>query len=207
MTTCLGSELNNKKLYKILNTNLKHRTMEYKIGQNEDVLSFIPDNNHSSGLYFSDEDNIMKFLEYGSLIATIKLDENEIVYYDSTSYRSHKFIIEKIETVDKFIEVLTEEQIIKFIKQNGLLLQYIKNQTENICIEAVKQNGYALQYVINQTEKICEEAIKQEEFAWQFIKMQTGETIYQQLINLQSSQSIFHLLLQEEFDFCSKNKK
>ena len=33
------------------------------------------------------------------------------------------------------------------VKQNGFLLQYVKEQTPEICMEAVKQNGGSLQYV------------------------------------------------------------
>jgi hypothetical protein len=33
------------------------------------------------------------------------------------------------------------------VKQNGLALEYVKEQTPEICLEAVKQDGYALQYV------------------------------------------------------------
>jgi len=33
------------------------------------------------------------------------------------------------------------------VRQNGLALQYVKEQIEEICLAAVKQNGLALQYV------------------------------------------------------------
>ncbi len=33
------------------------------------------------------------------------------------------------------------------VKQNGLALQYVKNQTEDICMIAVKDNRYAIEYV------------------------------------------------------------
>ena len=42
---------------------------------------------------------------------------------------------------------LQGKEAMEAVKQDGLALQYVKEQTEAICIEAVKQNGYALQYV------------------------------------------------------------
>jgi hypothetical protein len=33
------------------------------------------------------------------------------------------------------------------VKQNGLALQYVKEQDKEICMEAVKQNGLVLQFV------------------------------------------------------------
>ena len=46
------------------------------------------------------------------------------------------------------------------VKQNGLALQYVKEQTDDICLIAVKQHGYALRYVKEQTDDICLYAVK-----------------------------------------------
>ena len=45
-----------------------------------------------------------------------------------------------------FLE-LNKDSIIEVIKQNGYMLQFVKNQTEEICIEAIKQNVYSIKYV------------------------------------------------------------
>lgn len=50
---------------------------------------------------------------------------------------------------------------LRAVKENGMILEYIKNPTEELCIEAVRQNGYALEYVREQTEEMCIEAVKQ----------------------------------------------
>ena len=39
-----------------------------------------------------------------------------------------------------------ETECLEAVKQDGLVLQFIKNQTPEICLEAVKQNGMALQF-------------------------------------------------------------
>ena len=51
---------------------------------------------------------------------------------------------EEIEFFDKWSD---EKYCLAAVKQDGIALQYVKEQTEAICTEAVKQNGYALQYV------------------------------------------------------------
>ena len=43
------------------------------------------------------------------------------------------------------------EEAIRKVKENGYLLQYVREQTLEICMAAVKQNGYLLQYVREQT--------------------------------------------------------
>ena len=44
-------------------------------------------------------------------------------------------------------ELRTDEICKLSVQQNGLSLQYVKEQTSEICKLAVQQNGYALQYV------------------------------------------------------------
>ena len=64
-----------------------------------------------------------------------------------------------------------EEYCRKMAEQDGLALQYVKEQTEKICELAATQNGLALQYVKEQTEKICEIAVKQDGLALQYVKI------------------------------------
>ena len=47
-----------------------------------------------------------------------------------------------------------EKQILKKVRENGMALEFVKDQTEEICREAVHQNPNALQYVKNKTLEI-----------------------------------------------------
>ena len=47
------------------------------------------------------------------------------------------------------------------VKQNGLALQFVKEQTPEICLAAVRRDAIALEYVKEQTPEICTEAVKQ----------------------------------------------
>ena len=39
------------------------------------------------------------------------------------------------------------------VKQNGLSLEFVKEQTPEICLESVKQNGLYLKFVKEQTQR------------------------------------------------------
>ena len=67
------------------------------------------------------------------------------------------------------------KEALEAVKQDGDLLQYVKDQTSEICLEAVKRNGDSLQYVKEQTSEICLEAVKQNGYSLRYVKEQTSE--------------------------------
>jgi hypothetical protein len=69
----------------------------------------------------------------------------------------------------KFQAILTAEEALKAVEQNGYALRYVKDQTEAVCLKAVEQNGYALQYVKDQTEAVCLKAVEQDGDALQYV--------------------------------------
>jgi len=93
----LGVELKNLTLYKILNGSTTHNNFKYQIGLNIDILPFDPTGScKSGGLYFADEFHIMEFISFGMFIATIKINNNEPVYFENNKYKVHQFTITKI---------------------------------------------------------------------------------------------------------------
>lgn len=65
---------------------------------------------------------------------------------------SQELIYKAVKGNPKIIETLTSEQqseliCMEAVKQDGLLLKYVKCKSESICFEAVKQNGNAFKYV------------------------------------------------------------
>ncbi len=70
------------------------------------------------------------------------------------------------------------EYCLEAVKQNGLTLEYVKEQTPEICLEAVKRDGYAIEYVKEQTPEICLEAVKQDGLALRWVKNQTPLIIH-----------------------------
>jgi hypothetical protein len=141
--------------YKLLRPDLKHYDFIYKEGLNVLIQSFNPDPDcGKGGLYFSDLDNIFKWLHIyhynpDLLIAYVCLPEDaQIVSIDKNNikkYKSDKIILSNIQRLDNLLS--DTDVCIKAVEQDGMALQYIKNQTETICIKAVKHDGMALKYV------------------------------------------------------------
>jgi hypothetical protein len=170
--------------YKLLRPDLIHYDFIYKEGLNELSEPFNPGLEcGSGGLYYSDQDNIFKYLELYSydpdlLIGIVSLPDNakfvSINMNNEKKYKSDKIILSDIQRLDN---MLSSDPVItlKAVKHNGYALQYVKEQTKDICIEAVKQNGFALQYVKEQSADICIEAVKQNGMALCYVKEQTED--------------------------------
>ena len=93
----------------------------------------------------------------------------------------------------QYLDVQTEEDCIKSVRQNGFNLQFVRNQTHQICKEAVIQNPKAIVFVephfhteeialivvkrkpllisevLNRSEKVCIEAVIRDGYAMRFI--------------------------------------
>jgi hypothetical protein len=74
-----------------------------------------------------------------------------------------------------FVKEQTPEFYLAAVKQDWNALQYIKEQTPEICLEAVKKNGIALRYIKEQTPEICLEAVKQNGISLLYVREQTPE--------------------------------
>ena len=48
------------------------------------------------------------------------------------------------------------------VKQDGLVLQYVKEQTYELCLAAIQQHGWALEYVKEQTYELCLAAVQRD---------------------------------------------
>jgi hypothetical protein len=67
------------------------------------------------------------------------------------------------------------EFCVSSIKQNPMLLRYIKNQTDELCLSAVTMHGDALYFVKNKTDKICMTAVKNKGSLLKIVENQTSE--------------------------------
>ena len=142
-----AKELGIDTFYKILREDLIHHEYKYKLGVNEDIKEFNPKGEcESGGLYFVELNRISNWIEYGTKIATIKLDPEEEVWIENRKFKSHKFTITFIQTIEDFL-IKNKYDMFEAVKQNGLALRYVKEQTNEICLEAVKQDEDAKVYV------------------------------------------------------------
>lgn len=66
-------------------------------------------------------------------------------------------------------DIENEEFYKKVISQNGLLINYVKEQTPELCMLAVQQNGFALKYINNKTIELCMLAVQQNGIALEYV--------------------------------------
>ena len=69
--------------------------------------------------------------------------------------------------LDKY---MTEKVQLRMVKEDGLLIRYIKNPSENIKLKAIKQDYRSIQYIENPSEAIKLEAAKQNGYVIEYIK-------------------------------------
>ena len=162
--------------FKILSKDLNHNDFQYKEGLNIDTVPFNPQGDcEPGGLYFTDKEHILDYIYYGTLIADVLLPEDAKVYKSGNNWKADKIFLLDIRPIEDFVSTLAWREILKSVKQNGLILRYVQLQTPKICLEAVKQYGHTLQFVKEQTPEICLEAVKQDGHALRFVKKQTRE--------------------------------
>jgi hypothetical protein len=178
MTTITGLELKKKlktsTFFKFLREDLTHNNFKYKLGENIDFIQFNPSGEcEKGGLYFTTLNHIFEFMDYGTQIGVIALYDDSQVHVEPNKYKTDKFILEEIISVNDFFEKFISP--LEAVKQYGCALQLVRDQTDEICLEAVKQDGYALRFVKKQTDKIRLEAVKQDGWALRYVDGQTDE--------------------------------
>ena len=106
------SKLKKKKLYKILNDKENHNYFQYHEGLNVDTQPFNPKGScEPGGLYFSDVEQILEFLDYGPYIREVTIPARVPVYQDpdGNKYKAHQIILgSRREWKDCIIDLINE---------------------------------------------------------------------------------------------------
>jgi len=137
LTSKEKSLLNKKKLYKILSENEIHNNFQYKEGLNIDSVKFNPEGScEPGGLYFSDVEHILGFIEYGPFIREVTIPQRVQVYKDpeGNKYKAHKIILGSRREWKDCIEDLIKEGA-DIHADNDSSLRYA---SENGHVEVVK---------------------------------------------------------------------
>jgi hypothetical protein len=154
--------------FKILNENLIHYGFQYKEGLNVDTVPFDPTGTcKAGGLYFSDREHIVKFLHYGTKIATVTVPDDARVYTDpkGSKWKADMIILSDIVQIRNSM-IWDDPMFCKIaVVQYGMTLEFVPEElmTEEICNIAVAQSGLALRFVPEElmTEEICKIAVSQ----------------------------------------------
>jgi len=92
-TLIKGKDLKGYTLCKILSEDMNMRGFQYKIGMNEDVNHFVREESCKAGLYFFLMQDICKYLGYGTVLAMVRIPDEENVYVDAGKFRTHRLEI------------------------------------------------------------------------------------------------------------------
>ena len=120
-------------------------------------------------------DNIVYYSHGSSIESLIKIKNVELLNILIKCESIKKFVCTLIDCYKKVkndwhefknIDEMyrTKRMSICVVKQDGHMLQYIKNQTPEICLTAIQQNGYAITFVKKQTPEMCLAAVKKKWF-------------------------------------------
>lgn len=149
----------NAKMYKFVNYDSR-----YEIGLNvADRFNIYLNGDNKlcySGLHFNAGDKFRGsyYRDDGTRLALIEIPDDAQVFVWKHGLTADKLIVKDI---DYLCNVDNDDFWIDMIQNNGLMLEFVKNQTDKICESAVQQNGRALWYVKNQTKEIIELAALQ----------------------------------------------
>jgi len=100
--------------YKFLSKDLVHHSFIYRLGINEDTLQFNPNGScQTGGLYFSNLENILRFLEYGPKLGLISIPDDALIYVEKYAFKTNKLILREI--MDSELDIL---KILKWSRNN-----------------------------------------------------------------------------------------
>ena len=171
-----GKEFNNiYKGYKFVKALADEYADEYKEGLNIYSSTFnLAGKCSAGGIYFADLNKPYMYIDYGNKFSYVTILDEALVYIEEDKFKANMIILTNILPLSEFF--LQNIQLCElFVQQNGLALEYVKDQTEEICKLAVKQNSSAFKYVKDQTEEICKLAVQQNGSVLKYFNEQTDE--------------------------------
>jgi len=140
--------------YKMINRELKHFNMEYKLGLNTNKTKFLHSNS-LIGLHFTDINNIFKYFYCGCYISKISVANdakiNVVNGLNSIIYVADSLIVDDIILIENSMLWENTDFCKCAVSYSPSNLQYISEeyQTFDICLQAVQQNPFAIKYIKN----------------------------------------------------------
>ena len=163
-----------KRLVKLTNATECHHGFQFKTGLNEDTIPFNPYNEcEPGGIYFTDIDNIAKWLNYGTddmkYCRVVTLEPYSRVYIEHDKFKADRFILgERIEIKD--LPCWSDnDYCMNAVKKNVDSLDYIHDINDDIQLKAVKNHHRAIKCLLEKKIDVSKEtqieAVKRHPFA------------------------------------------
>lgn len=183
----------NEKLYKIAIFEnpllLQHVPFKYQtfdlckitVDKNEESFKYII-NNEIRNQILSWNGLLIKYIKYPTLnecLIAIEENEKSFNYIDKNILLENDYI--KILSINGLLlkYIPTEKRTFKIlthaISKNADSIQYIDNPNYEFCLQAIEKDGYTLKYIQHKTHEICLLAVKICPDALQYVENQTYE--------------------------------
>ena len=154
-----NKKYSNIELYKVLKKDYTHNNFKYKDGLNIDTVPFSPVGQCSrGGIYVSELNKLGLWLSYGSYICKVTIPDDSSVYIEEDKFKIDKINLDLTNKVlIKDFYAWTDPNFCNLaVKQDGLALQYVKEQNDELCKLAVQENKYAIKYIYEIPLKLAE---------------------------------------------------
>ena len=187
----------NKKFYKLTNKSEYHNSYQYKTGLNSDINKFSRHECRKGGLYFTDKENIMRWLFYRGdtmvWVREVTICDDSLVATGNGKYWTDNFILSERESfwdsehwqkycISQFIKsgfnfgITQIKNTFKYLLcHDCTILKRIENQPVQLCIYSIKIIPHALKCIRDQTDELCKYAIDRDIDAMLYIRNQTDE--------------------------------
>jgi hypothetical protein len=131
-------------MFKLTSKTMKNRDVTWKMGHNEDIHPFNTDEECcAGGIYFcSKEEQIAPWCCDYTHICDIEIPKDSQVHHYGNKSKASEIIIKTHMPIEDHPIFDDPKFCMAAVEQNGLALQYVKEQTPDICMTAVKQYGY-----------------------------------------------------------------
>ena len=146
--------------WKILGSNMTNYDFKFNKGLNINPFYFKNETVYG-GLCFTSLNNLHKYQSIGIILAKVNIPNDATVYIEIDYCKTNQLDITTVYSFEEFFMIVNKNIVSNFIKENGMLLEYVSNITNKLKFLALKQNGYSIQFIKNPTEKMKRMAIKQ----------------------------------------------
>ena len=152
-----------KKLVKLTNNSECHNGFQFKTGLNKDTASFNPiDECQAGGIYFTDIDNLPRWLEYGDSVMkyyrTLTLPPDSRVYIEENKFKADQIILDERVQIGNLHRWLDNVYCLKAIGFNNYRSwRYIKNEYAQI--DAIDR-GISIAHMLANRASISEKVLR-----------------------------------------------
>ncbi len=155
------------KYFKVLADDLIHHGYKYKLGLNVDTLPFNPnDSCGPGGLYYTTEEQVLSYSDYGSLIAEVEPMGQTYKDPECDKWKTDQLYVKSIVPISTWLSGKSRKFQYIMVKRDPSSIRYIIDPAEGVQLVAVKIDGDSIQYIKDPSEAVKLAAVKNKVHLW-----------------------------------------